>query len=167
MTITLSSVTESNILAIHDAVYDIALNHSGITWGGQKQWDMPLSAELDTETYPYLAVVWPKFAAYLAGGVAQGQEMRRTPGEIEQAWDIDVFAIYPFLPEDANTYKSALDSLVKLEAAFTKYVDLSGTCEEGNVVNPQPSVPLLFTPGGKYWSSKLTVRAYEVLPTTL
>jgi hypothetical protein len=167
MTTILSSVTESNILAIHDAVYDIALNHSGVTWGGSKQWDMPLSAELDAEVFPYLAIVGPMFATYLAGGVPQGQEMRRTPGMVEQVWDFDVYALYPFLPADDNTYKTPLDSLNKLAAAFTKYVDLSGTCEVANIVSPEPRKQLLFTPGGKYWSAKLTVRAYEVLPTAL
>lgn len=168
-----TSTDQSNIVNIHDAVYDIALNHSGISWANSKQWDLPTTEEwmAKANAWPFLSVTWPTFVEYSVGVVSVGDFMSRSI-ETQFTWDIDVWCLMPYGTGNPEVFSTPTGIATKLIQAFTLYSNLNGTCDEMNVGKPQLVKVFAKSPNGGlvsgpplYFASILTLRCIEMIET--
>ena len=161
-----SSADAPNLVNITNAVYDIALNQSGVSWGSSKQWDFPTAAQLAAGSKPYLVVTWPKLAAYAWEGRPAGKELVREIGgatsEFEPIWDINVWGIYDFDANNAQTYSTPHADLALLHQAFTIFYGVEDTCDRCNIVDPHFAI-IQTTPSEKFAAITMTIRCYELL----
>jgi len=161
----------SNIVAMVDAAYAIALNDTGITWGGSTEWNFP--EPNGAITPPHLAVVLDGFLEYLVGYASVGQ-YHEPADEIQQRWSIGAYALYPYEVGARETYTSPLDCAVRLQAAFRSHANLDGQCDivrcgppmSGPVAERRPGDPPGAASGPVRWyGGYITIAATEFVRT--
>ena len=156
----------SNVAAIVDAVYDIALTKSGLTWTNSAEMEFPTAATLADPArggFPFLVVTCPDFAGYTREAEGASREMIRDIGLTEPSWLINVYSLHGYTAGDKNSWLTPLKTLAQLLQTFTVYWGLEGTCSHQQPMEPRVRKIWLQDSKTPLMEAVLPIRAYEAL----
>jgi hypothetical protein len=151
-----SSADLSNVVAMVDEAYALALAIPEIAWGGQTEWNFP--DPNDPITPPHLAVVFQGQLEYRIGGQPAGEWL---PPAMESMnyWVIGVYALWPYEIGNVDTYVTPLDAALRFQRTFKSNPNLGGQCDElkvglvktGPVAERRPGDPPMAASGPIRW----------------
>lgn len=163
------TVDPSNYLNIQKGIFDLVVNHSGLTFYGSKRGEVPQPTDLAAPGvgFPFFAIrqgVLQCFATNTelnSGGDAGEMGVQIT----EPVWDFDCYIMYKY-SVDQDNFDVAANSLITAVQFITENKQLPyqgiNTCVYSNA-HSWAITRVTLEDNSAYTVAKFTVRAYEML----